>query len=528
MLVVPTRFLLFVTLTLLPSFMAITLTAGRHFVASSIKGTYPSMRDTARSDSETKNLELENQPKAEVVDVSIDLDNPVNHLGSRFVGVTIDDEQVKVNWSTLDFNSRKVQNMARALSPTYFRLGGTTADLMTYNLTGHDQDHQRSLHVPKSSGFCMTEAQWRQVNDFSRSVGWDLIMDLNALKRNTDATWNPDNARQLLSFSAYNGYSIAGFELGNEYDLYGRSFNVTVTPEQLATDVASLRQLLDQFPQYRSSFIIGPETAGMTQHFFQGFLAAGGSKVVRAASFHFYYFSGQSGEAWRFTDVKTMQELAVTLDTVVKYTKSVDPKLPIWLSETSSTYDSGTPNVSDRFVAGFLWLDKLGLSAEKGIETVIRQDFYGGNYALINKTLDPNPDFFLTVLYKRLVTGAVFRVTVKGMHSDVRVYAACSKEYNGGVVVYALNPQAYPITVGIQQLQSSSSLAYVLTSTDPSDLYSRSAALNGVTLQLINDDVPPLIPATAPSGPFTLPPYSLAFLVFPRANVASCRTKWSN
>ena len=40
-------------------------------------------------------------------------------------------------------------------------------------------------------------------------------MDLNALKRNSDGSWNPDNARELLQFSAARNYAIAGFELGN-------------------------------------------------------------------------------------------------------------------------------------------------------------------------------------------------------------------------------------------------------------------------------------------------------------------------
>jgi heparanase 1 len=59
-------------------------------------------------------------------------------------------------------------------------------------------------------------------------------------------------------------------------------------------------------------------------------------------------------EIWRFTDVKTMDELAKTVDTALSETKAVTPTLNVWLSETSSTYGGGTPNVSDRFVAGFL------------------------------------------------------------------------------------------------------------------------------------------------------------------------------
>ena len=37
------------------------------------------------------------------------------------------------------------------------------------------------------------------------------------------------------------------------------------------------------------------------------------------------------------------------------------------------------------------WLDKLGLSASMGVGVVMRQEFVGGNYALVSEDLDPNP-----------------------------------------------------------------------------------------------------------------------------------------
>lgn len=63
----------------------------------------------------------------------------------------------------------------------------------------------------------------------------------------------------------------------------------------------------------------------------------------------------------------------------------------IFLGETGSASGGGAPNLSDRFVASFLWLDKLGLAARMGMSVVIRHGLMNGHYALIDSELMPSP-----------------------------------------------------------------------------------------------------------------------------------------
>ena len=60
-----------------------------------------------------------------------------------------------------------------------------------------------------------------------------------------------------------------------------------------------------------------------------------------------------------------------------------------------------------RYVGGFLWLDKLGQAALYNYQVIIRQTFYHGCYALLGEDLLPNPDFWISALYKKLVSTKV-------------------------------------------------------------------------------------------------------------------------
>ena len=60
---------------------------------------------------------------------------------------------------------------------------------------------------------------------------------------------------------------------------------------------------------------------------------------------------------------------------------------PIWLGETGSTWDNCNGSVT--YIAGFLWLDKLGLSALYGLDIVAREDWIYSTNALLDDTMIP-------------------------------------------------------------------------------------------------------------------------------------------
>jgi len=68
-----------------------------------------------------------------------------------------------------------------------------------------------------------------------------------------------------------------------------------------------------------------------------------------------YYFRGDTASYEDYLNPAYFQDLADTIDLVQEtIAGSKYPNLAKWIGETSDAWHSGTPNVSDRFVSGFL------------------------------------------------------------------------------------------------------------------------------------------------------------------------------
>ncbi|XP_055955938.1 heparanase-like [Patella vulgata] len=372
--------------------------------------------------------------------ITIDLESAqaVRNVSSKFVGVTLDAGLIGKRWKTFNFTSQKVLTLAKGMSPSYLRIGGTAGDRMIFNMT-HDQRNS-----PNHRHYAMKVADWDNLNHLVMNAGLDLIFNFNVLLRK-NGHWDPTNAKELLEYTVKQGYKPAGYELGNEPNY----FRGAVSEKQLAKDFAALKNIVSSsgVPPFLT---IGPDVGGMlpgskAPTFLKNFLEAGGGDVVDVVTVHQYYSTGRNVTLKDFTDRKVLDTFIPEVDLFVKTCNEKAPNKQCWLGETSSFSHGGAPHISDRYVAGFLWLDKLGLSALRGLQGVLRQQFYGGNYALLDTNLNPNPDYWLTLIYKRLVGSPVFDVT-QTKDPNVRVYAHCTNVSSsigykpGSITVYFYKP----------------------------------------------------------------------------------------
>lgn len=189
----------------------------------------------------------------------------------------------------------------------------------------------------------------------------------------------------------------------------------------------------------------------------------------------------------------------------------------LWLTETAEAACGGDP-LAGQFVDTFRYVNQLGLLAQKGVRTVMHNTLASSDYGLLDEeTLEPRPDFWASLLWKRVMGETVLD---PGLAKDqsLRVYAHCAKSGKGGVSLVALNTDPeHEQTVTLPMPAEE----FTLTA---SDLTSTQVLLNGTELKAAADgSIGPLMASAVAKGSLRLAPASVTFLTFSAARNKSCR-----
>jgi heparanase 1 len=394
-----------------------------------------------------------------------------------------------------DWRRARLRRLAAPLAPAFLRLGGSAADEIWYDLS------EDPGPPPEGFDLVMTAHQWDEAMRFARDLGFDVLFTLNAGPgpRDVRGAWSSTNARALMAHAAARSDPVAVWELGNEVNAFPviHGFTFRVSPEQYASDVRAARSLVDELtPEAR---LAGPSSAywpelGEVPQFYESFMPLGGA-ALDVITWHYYpQQSRRCGLRARPASAELMQD-PNALDEVRKWAETVEsaaqahaPGAPVWLGETGNAQCGGEPGVSDSYPGGFWWLDQLGLMARRGQPVVVRQSLTGASYGLLTEPdLQPRPDYWTTLLFRRLMGPRVLRVEVPD-DRRLRVYAHCAP--GGGVGVAALNlHRERGAKARLEGLEVERARAFRL---EP-----RSAgaelALNGEVLRLdVNGDLPSL------------------------------------
>lgn len=473
--------------------------------------------------------------------VEVPVDAPIAEIPERFASFTVDIDRLTRRESGnlgVDWSDPRLRRLVQELSPAVMRIGGTVADTVYYDLDD-------SMAAPPAPYLEILDgSMWEATCAFAAEHGLEIAFTLNAGDgpRDADGLWTPDAARAFVERTRDLECPVTAWELGNEVSAWTWEPTVRVTrsPAEFAADFAVANALLEDVDPDAllagPASIFWPNSGEVVESgpFLPEFLAACGA-IVDVVTWHYYPTVSERCQATGIPVAaeetllapRILDEIHAWADVVEGARGTSAPQAEVWLGETANALCGGQEAISDRFLAGFSWLDQLGLLAKRGEEVVARQSLTGGRYHLIDAvTLEPYPDYFNTVLWRRLMGTRVLDARVlsgpgasAGLDpAHLRMYAHCTPGRPGAVTVLALNldqaataPLAFPSSGATREL-------YLLTA---DDRLGTEVKLGGTVLEVPDEGPLPLVPVAA-TDPIELPPVSYAFVVLPEAGAPAC------
>ncbi|XP_060103381.1 heparanase [Heteronotia binoei] len=499
---------------------------------------------------------------------------PLRQVSPAFLSLTLDANLATDPRYITFLSSLKLRTLARGLSPGFLRFGGTKTDFLIFDPkkepTFEEEIFSDLLAKQDAADPCgfrpapldlieYLELQWpfqellirgeldkkkhknttitRSTLDILYNFAYcselHLIFGLNALLRTHRSHWDSSNARFVLDYCDSQNYNMS-WELGNEPNSFRLKSGIHIDGFQLGQDFIQLRHLLSNYSHYRDSKLYGPDVGRprkQTQRLLRSFLKSGG-KVIDSVTWHHYYVNGRNATREDFLSPDVLDTFIADIQSVQQIVDATVPGKKVWLGETSSAYGGGAPRLSNTYLAGFMWLDKLGLSAKLGIDVVMRQVFFGaGTYHLVDANFEPLPDYWLSLLYKKLVGNKVLNISLTGEdHRRLRVYLHCTNEHHpkyrdGDITLFALNLYNSTKYLRLPSYLSGKTVdEYLLLPYGSETILSRSVQLNGHILKMLNDETLPTLreKPLSPGTSLGLPAFSYGFFVIQNAKAIAC------
>lgn len=382
-------------------------------------------------------------------------------VSEAFLGVAIDAAMVTDGewWEgsdspprPLDFSHPQLRQWTRLLQPDWIRLGGTEADKLW--LVEADES------APVAP--LLTRDLFQDYLSFTRDMGARPFITLSTgpLTRQ-EGEWQTHQLDRLFEWlpEDFDGELEFGNEPGAHWLIFGRQHQIRF--DQLAQEFEQAKALVNakgiQLAGPANAF--WPEIGEPLKQVFgssKDFLQAGAKPDI----FTWHYYPTQSsrcgvkteGADWDgLLDVETIEEFEKRNRIINKWLRQYSPGSTLWLGETGPAQCGGKARLTDRFGASLWWLSHLGIAAEQGNQTVIRQSLMGGDYALLgyNQGYSPNPDYWASLLWQQNMGPKGFRMA--GANGDIRAIAHCHPTKPGVLSLVIVNLTPHSIAVSLPQ-----------------------------------------------------------------------------
>ncbi|KAL7495609.1 hypothetical protein ACHAWT_009604 [Skeletonema menzelii] len=452
-----------------------------------------------------------------------------------------------------DLNHPNLIAATRGLSPFYLRIGGSFADIATYDMSNGTTTREADRFTKTCSRnpqLCLTRQRWDEVLKFANDAGAKILFTLAYLQHTKDEEseendrrdWDSTNARQLLQYTAQSEYAntVFGFELGNELTHRGKIQNIT----RLVNAHQELRLIIDETwsAATNSNYkhkpkILGPASVGPSET--KILLKALGSHID-IATYHKYHGSGKDASIIKHAKGTSIIQHPRNFHEISKTVNKYVDNPEVWLGEGAMAFNSGRQNITDSFVGSFWFTNLLGAISKSRPHTVYcRQALVGGYYELIShETMEAMPDYWIAHLWKKLVGTKVIGPIISPQREDspekytfgcckgpgydtLLIHTFCAKEATSNPLVIITNidkksPFSLNITVGTHITK------YILTGKG-GRRDSKSVMLNGnQLLKIENGILPEIVGEDTDDLVIILPPVSIAFVIVRGFQVNEC------
>ena len=464
--------------------------------------------------------------------LAIDARESVHETAAYFASFNVDSSRDRAFFD-VDLGAPALVAAAAALAGGagggHLRFGGTGNNALFYGVG----DAPACPPTVPGRTECLNDTLWRGVAGLAAAARAPIVFGVNFFPNASyplppDRRFDPTNAVAFFGYARARGDPIFGVELGNE-------LNSIMTAQEQARGMLALdAALAGVYGSDPRPVLIGPDALGI--HTPQG-----GGPVLPTSTILQYmadYVAAMQGRLFAMTHHEYIEVNATSvlspdfLDLtaelaalVVAKIRNVSAAVEIWAGEVGPHNGGTTPNpdcagnvVCGRFGSAIWYADAMSAKARAGYAAFCRQDFIGADYGLVNYTsLAPTPDWWLLVLWKRLVGTRVVAVAPPADRA-IRAYGFCGPT-NGTMTLVLINLASEPKCVGAPGLANKlkQRTHFAITPSDASGVAAVGARLNGELLALGPGGALPPLPgvSVAPAEPISLPPVSVTLVTFP-------------
>ncbi|XP_050532685.1 uncharacterized protein LOC126900791 [Daktulosphaira vitifoliae] len=482
---------------------------------------------------QTSNVPTQSSPSpSNLLSLNVNTKKVANAVSDHFLSITIEPTMI---FSAIQNNLGSMAiNMAKALSPAYVRISGPECNSFIFQGLQDSSQSSPSIPIKRGKNITITGWHWSQVNDFIAQTDLDLVVALNVMNRQ-QGTWNLSNTLDLISYSDKHSYDMA-FQLGHDL----QSSDQQIDGLALGKDAMRLRKVLEAFPRYINTPIVGPDAKSCdTQDdakYLKSFIGEAG-QALTALTYQVPFASEKSIEnpTEMLNYITNQMEAKVwQKDYSNKYLGKSIAKKPIWIVE------SGSKDRKGDFTDGLIWAQRLVAGAKVGINVMMRKPS-------LTSLQEPTPDYWVSILHKALIGIEVFDVKMQSINKTrLETVAHCTRESSfnpnegilapdfrytrGALSVFGVNMGTENVKISLKtgNLQSVPVHQYLLTSNNRKNKDKRAVKLltllNGQKLSLSDDgDLPILSPKIRESNRIiTIPSQSVFFFVLPESKTKAC------